>query len=47
MASGASAAAIASLHGVTGHMVNVHAGTAATKVFRHHDELRRLGLSST
>jgi DNA-binding NarL/FixJ family response regulator len=45
VASGATPSAIAALHGVTEHMVNVHAGTAATKVFRHHDDARRLGLS--
>jgi SARP family transcriptional regulator, regulator of embCAB operon len=47
VASGASPAAIAALHGVTEHVVNVHAGIVITKVFRHHDDARRLGLTPT
>ena len=46
VASGASPAAIAALHGVTEHVVNLHAGIVITKVFRHHDDTRRLGLSA-
>ena len=34
--------AIAELHGVTTHLVNVHAAMAITKVWRHHDDVRRL-----
>ncbi len=34
--------AIAELHGVTAHLVNVHAAIAITKVWRHHDDLRQL-----
>jgi len=34
--------AIADLHGVTTHLVNVHAAIAITKVWRHHDDVRRL-----
>jgi len=45
VASGATAAAVAALHGVTEHLVNVHAGIVVTKVFRHHDDSRRLGLT--
>ena len=45
VASGASPAAIAALHGVTEHAVNVQAGIVLTKVFRHHDDTRRLGLA--
>jgi DNA-binding NarL/FixJ family response regulator len=45
VASGAAPAAIAALHGVTEHVVNLHAGIVITKVFRHHDDTRRLGLS--
>ena len=45
VASGATAAAVAALHGVTEHVVNVHAGIVVTKVFRHHDDSRRLGLT--
>jgi DNA-binding NarL/FixJ family response regulator len=44
IASGATPAAIAALHGVTEHVVNVHAGIVLTKVFRHHDDTRRLGV---
>jgi DNA-binding NarL/FixJ family response regulator len=44
IASGATPAAIATLHGVTEHVVNVHAGIVLTKVFRHHDDTRRLGV---
>ena len=36
--------AIAALHGVTEHVVNLHAGIVITKVFRHHDDTRRLGV---
>ena len=46
VASGATPAAIAALHGVTEHVVNVHAGIVLTKVFRHHDDRRRLGVGS-
>ncbi len=46
IASGATPAAIATLHGVTEHVVNVHAGIVVTKVFRHHDDTRRLGVGS-
>jgi len=42
VAAGASPAAIAELHGVTVHLVNVHAGVAITKVWRHHDDARQL-----
>jgi two-component system, NarL family, response regulator LiaR len=42
ISSGASPAAIAELHGVTEHLVNVHAGVAITKVWRHHDDTRQL-----
>ncbi len=42
--SGATPSAIATLHGVTEHVVNVHAGIVVTKVFRHHDDTRRLGV---
>lgn len=42
IASGATPAAIAQLHGVTVHLVNVHAGVAITKVWRHHDDARQL-----
>ena len=34
--------AIAELHGVTTHLVNVHAAMAVTKVWRHHDDIRQL-----
>jgi DNA-binding NarL/FixJ family response regulator len=34
--------AIAELHGVTTHLVNVHAAMAITKVWRHHDDVRQL-----
>jgi DNA-binding NarL/FixJ family response regulator len=44
IASGATPAAIAALHGVTEHVVNLHAGIVLTKVFRHHDDTRRLGV---
>jgi len=40
--SGATPAAIAELHGVTVHLVNVHAGVAITKVWRHHDDAQQL-----
>ena len=46
IASGASPAAIAALHGVTEHVVKVHAGIVVEKVFRHHDDTRRLGLNA-
>ncbi len=46
VASGASPAAIAALHGVTEHVVNLHAGIVIEKVFRHHDDTRRLGLGA-
>jgi two-component system nitrate/nitrite response regulator NarL len=42
IASGATPAAIAQLHGVTVHLVNVHAGAAITKVWRYHDDARQL-----
>lgn len=42
VAAGAAPAAIAELHGVTEHLVNVHAGITITKVFRHHDDVRQL-----
>ena len=42
VASGATPAAIAQLHGVTVHLVGVHAGVAVTKVRRHHDDLHQL-----
>ncbi len=45
VASGASPAAIATLHGVTQHVVNLHARIVIEKVFRHHDDTRRLGLT--
>ncbi len=45
VASGASPAAIAALHGVTEHVVNVHGAIVITKVFRHHDDARRLGVA--
>jgi DNA-binding NarL/FixJ family response regulator len=45
VSSGATPAAIASLHAVTEHVVNLNAGSVLTKVFRHHDDLRRLGLA--
>jgi DNA-binding NarL/FixJ family response regulator len=45
VASGATPAAIAALHGVTEHVVNLNAAGAVTKVFRHHDDTRRLGLA--
>jgi DNA-binding NarL/FixJ family response regulator len=44
VASGATPAAIAALHGVTEHVVNLHAGIVLTKVYRHHDDSRRLGV---
>jgi len=44
VASGATPAAIAALHGVTEHVVNLHAGIVLTKVHRHHDDSRRLGV---
>jgi DNA-binding NarL/FixJ family response regulator len=34
--------AIAELHGVTTHLVNVHAAMAITKVWRHHEDVRQL-----
>jgi DNA-binding NarL/FixJ family response regulator len=43
VSSGATPAAIATLHGVTEHVVNLHAGLAIAKVQRHHDDVRRLG----
>ncbi len=43
VASGATPAAIASLHGVTEHVVNLHAGLVITKVHRHHADTQRLG----
>ncbi|HVN52060.1 MAG TPA: hypothetical protein VMT43_11530 [Acidimicrobiales bacterium] len=46
IASGATPAAIGALHGVTEHVVNVHAGIVLTKVFRHHDDTRRLGVGA-
>ena len=46
IASGATPAAVAALHGVTEHVVNVHAGIVLTKVFRHHDDTRRLGVGA-
>ena len=42
VASGASTAAIAELHGVTTHVVDLHAAIAITKVWRHHDDLRQV-----
>lgn len=42
IASGATPAAIAELHGVTVHLVGLHAGVAVTKVRRHHDDLQQL-----
>jgi len=44
VAAGASPAAIAELHGVTVHLVGLHAGVAVTKVRRHHDDRRQLEL---
>ena len=44
VASGATPAAIAELHGVTTHLVGLHAGVAVTKVRRHHDDLHQLDL---
>jgi DNA-binding NarL/FixJ family response regulator len=46
VASGATPAAIATLHGVTEHVVNLHAGIVLTKVYRHHDDRRRLGVGT-
>jgi len=42
VAAGATPAAIAELHGVTVHLVGLHAGVAVTKVRRHHDDLHQL-----
>jgi DNA-binding NarL/FixJ family response regulator len=39
---GATATAVAELHGVTTHLVDVNAATAIIKVWRHHDDVRRL-----
>jgi DNA-binding NarL/FixJ family response regulator len=46
ISSGATPAAIAALHAVTEHVVNVNAGSVVTKVYRHHDDMRRLGVAS-
>jgi DNA-binding NarL/FixJ family response regulator len=43
VASGATPAAIASLHGVTEHVVNLHAGLVIIKVFRYYADTQRLG----
>ena len=42
IAAGATPAAIAELHGVTVHLVGLHAGVAVTKVRRHHDDRHQL-----
>jgi DNA-binding NarL/FixJ family response regulator len=42
ISTGASPAAIGELHGVTVHLVNIHAGAAITKVWRHHDDDRQV-----
>ena len=39
---GVRSSAIAELHGVTTHLVNVHAAIAITKVWRHHDDVRQV-----
>ncbi|MGZ4683257.1 MAG: hypothetical protein ACXWCM_06610 [Acidimicrobiales bacterium] len=39
---GVRSSAIAELHGVTTHLVNIHAAIAITKVWRHHDDVRQL-----
>jgi DNA-binding NarL/FixJ family response regulator len=44
IAAGATSAAIAELHGVTVHLVGLHAGVAVTKVRRHHDDVLQLEL---
>jgi DNA-binding NarL/FixJ family response regulator len=42
VSSGATAAAVATLHDVTEHAVNLYAGSVITKVQRHQDDVRRL-----
>jgi DNA-binding NarL/FixJ family response regulator len=44
IAAGATPTAIAELHGVTVHLVGLHAGVAVTKVRRHHDDRHQLEL---